>query len=322
MKLSKERLLAEAAATEFRPDTLEKAVRLLSLLTGLRSHPFLKERLALKGGTALNLFVFDVPRLSVDIDVNYIGSSDRAVMDEERPLVEQAIAAVCGREGFAVRRVPSEHAGGKWYLRYSSALGQNANLELDLNFMFRMPLWPPVTRDSRAIGSYRSNEIRLMDVHEIAAGKLAALLSRRTSRDLFDARQLYSSASLRREALRICFVVYGAVNRKDWRKVSTDDVNFKLDELKNFLLPLLRTSTVQALGTVEGWATRLVSECKEGLSIVLPFEEHENEFLSRLLDHGEIKSSLLTGDEEMITKIENHPGLLWKALNVREFKRR
>jgi predicted nucleotidyltransferase component of viral defense system len=94
----------------------------------------------LKGGTALNLFVFDVPRLSVDIDLNYIGSSDKAVMDAERPLVEQAIAAVAGREGFAVRRVPHEHAGGKWYLRYSSALGQSANLEVDLNFMFRTPL--------------------------------------------------------------------------------------------------------------------------------------------------------------------------------------
>jgi predicted nucleotidyltransferase component of viral defense system len=243
-------------------------------------------------------------------------------MEGERPLVEQAIAAVCEREGFTVRRVPSEHAGGKWYLRYSSALGQNANLELDLNFMFRTPLSPPVTRDSRAVGSYRSSEIRLVDVHELAAGKLAALLSRRTSRDLFDARQLFGSASFNREILRICFVVFGAMNRKDWRKVSTGDVNFKLDELRKFLLPLLRTSTVQALDTVEAWAKRLVSECKEGLSIVLPFEEHENEFLSLLLDYGEIKPSLLTGDEEMITKIENHPGLLWKALNVRKFKRR
>jgi predicted nucleotidyltransferase component of viral defense system len=176
MNLSKDRLVAEAAATGFRPDTLEKAVRLLSLLTALRSHPFLKERLVLKGGTALNLFVFDVPRLSVDIDLNYTGSSDKTVMEGERPLVEQAIAAVCGREGFTVRRVPSEHAGGKWYLRYSSALGQNANLELDLNFMFRAPLSPPVTRDSRAVGSYRSTDIRLVDIHELAAGKLAALL--------------------------------------------------------------------------------------------------------------------------------------------------
>ena len=48
------------------------------LLENFRAHPFLKHRCALKGGTALNLFLFDVPRLSVDIDLNYIASAERA----------------------------------------------------------------------------------------------------------------------------------------------------------------------------------------------------------------------------------------------------
>ena len=122
MNLSREKLLAETAATGFRPDTLEKVLRLLSLLMELKSHPFLKGKLALKGGTALNLFVFNVPRLSVDIDLNYIGPSGREAMLEQRPLVERAINAVCKREGLTVRYVPDEHAGGKWYLRYKSAL--------------------------------------------------------------------------------------------------------------------------------------------------------------------------------------------------------
>jgi hypothetical protein len=43
---------------------VEKVRRLLQLLGAMLSHPFLKERLALKGGTALNLFLWDVPRLS------------------------------------------------------------------------------------------------------------------------------------------------------------------------------------------------------------------------------------------------------------------
>ncbi|MBI4489179.1 MAG: nucleotidyl transferase AbiEii/AbiGii toxin family protein [Deltaproteobacteria bacterium] len=322
MNLSKARLLAEAAATGFRPDTLEKALRLLSLLTALRSHPFLKERLALKGGTALNLFVFDVPRLSVDIDLNYIGPSDRDAMLKERPLVEQAIGAVCKREGFTLRHVPDEHAGGKWYLRYKSALGHSENLELDLNFMFRVPLLPPVTTDSRPIGSYQTTQICLQDFHELAAGKLAALLSRRASRDLFDVHQLLTSALFNREALRTCFLIYGAMNRKDWRTVSANDVRFQVNELKKFLLPLLREVAVNGMGSVEAWANSLLSECREKLSIILPLEEHEREFLTRLLDYGEIKPSLLTEDEELAAKLETHPGLLWKALNVRKFKRR
>lgn len=88
MNLTMQDLQREAGATGFPVETLEKAIRLVSLLNVLRSHPFLKTRLALKGGTALNLFVFDVPRLSVDIDLNYIGAVDRQTMLVERPKVE------------------------------------------------------------------------------------------------------------------------------------------------------------------------------------------------------------------------------------------
>src|SRR5207247_9798651 len=84
MRLTASELAREAAATGFQTEPLEKAVLLLELLESIRSHPFLKERIALKGGTALNLFVFDVPRLSVDIDLNYIGAVDREGMLADR----------------------------------------------------------------------------------------------------------------------------------------------------------------------------------------------------------------------------------------------
>jgi hypothetical protein len=58
MRVSAERLSAEAGATGFRPDVLEKVIHLLNLLDAFQNHPFLKGKFALKGGTALNLFVF------------------------------------------------------------------------------------------------------------------------------------------------------------------------------------------------------------------------------------------------------------------------
>ncbi len=113
MKLSAERLNAKTESTGFRPDILEKVAHLLGLLNTFQQHPFLKEKLVLKGGTALNLFVFDIPRLSVDIDLNYVGAESRDAMLKERPKIEQAIHAVFKREGFEVRRMPEKHAGGK-----------------------------------------------------------------------------------------------------------------------------------------------------------------------------------------------------------------
>ena len=73
--LSEIKPIAEKAGFDLQ--VVEKVVHLLNLLNMINSHPVLKGKLALKGGTALNLFIFDMPRLSVDIDLNYIGALDR-----------------------------------------------------------------------------------------------------------------------------------------------------------------------------------------------------------------------------------------------------
>ena len=98
---------------------------------------------------------------------------------------------------------------------YPSSLTPWGNLEVDLNYMFRVPLWPTGLQDSRPVGSAVAREIPLLDLHELAAGKLAALLARQASRDLFDAHLLLTRQALDAERLRLGFVVYGAMNRKD-----------------------------------------------------------------------------------------------------------
>ena len=140
MKFSPSEVLQAAGATGFKGQMVEKAFHLLNLLNALNSHPFLKSKWVLKGGTALNMFLFDLPRLSVDIDLNYVGALDREEMLAERPKLEQAVQAVFSREGFSTKRVPDEHAGGKWRLSYQGSTGESGNLEIDMNFMFRQPL--------------------------------------------------------------------------------------------------------------------------------------------------------------------------------------
>ncbi len=324
MNISQERLRAEAADTDFRPEILEKSLRLLSLLEAFFQHPFLKSRFTLKGGTALNLFLFDVPRLSVDADLNYIGAQDRATMMAEREQVERASRAVFAREDFRVQRVPSpdEHAGGKWRLRYRSPLGGEGNLEVDINFMFRVPLWSPEPSDSRALGSAQTTHIPVLNIHELAAGKLAALFSRRASRDLFDTRELLWRKDLDQTRLRTAFVAYGAMSRKDWRTITLRDISYEPNELKNELIPMLRTQVASQLGDPKPWASKLVSECAERLQPLISFTPAEREFLDRLLDHTEIEPSLITSDEALAERIAQHPLLAWKAENVRRYKKR
>lgn len=320
MTLDARDIAREAAATGFPAETLEKVFRLIGLLNALHAHPYLRKRIALKGGTALNLFWFDVPRLSVDIDLNYVGAANRETMMAERPKVEQAVEAVCGREGLVVRRVPSEHAGGKWRLTYTASTGRSGNLEVDLNYMLRVPLWPPDRLDSKPVGTYQATQVLVLDRHELAAGKLAALCARTAGRDIFDARELLLRGDLDRERLRLAFVVYGGANRKDWRTVTSDTIWADVGELRSQLLPTLRGDHVPAASDLPGWTERLSTECRDLMSAVLPLTVRETEFITRLNDHGEIVPDLLIEDPMMQSLIFQNPSLQWKALNVRQHR--
>lgn len=320
MKFSPSEVLQAAEATGFKAEMVEKVLHLLNLLNTLNSHQFLKGKWVLKGGTALNMFRLDLPRLSVDIDLNYIGALDREEMLAERPKIEQAAQAVFSREGFSTKRVPDEHAGGKWRLSYQSFTGQSGNLEVDMNFMFRQPLWDIQPTDSHPLGDFQSKSIPVLDIHELAAGKLAALLARGQARDLFDCHRIFSMDDLEKDQLRVAFVTFGGMNRKDWRNVSSEDVDFDAAELTRVLIPTLHVRETKGQVSPAEYGTRLVRECREGLSAVLPFTDSERAFLDLLLDRGEIDPTLLTADTSLQQRIRSQPLLEWKALNVKRHK--
>ena len=314
MEISKEKLIREATNTGFRPDILEKVWRLMAILDGINLHPFLKDRLVLKGGTALNLFFFDLPRLSIDIDLNYVGNVDREAMLVERPQVEEALERIFQQEGLSIRRIPKKHAGGKWQLRYASALGSNGNLDVDLNFMFRTPLYTIQRQCSHEIGTQRTKEVALLDLHELGAGKLSALFARRASRDLFDTHQLLTKCSLDIEQLRLAGVVYGAMGSRDWRDISIDELDFEEKELKDQLIPVLKKEASHTHNN--DWLSfvhQLLVDCKTALKKLFPLRENEKIFLQQLFEHGKIEASLLTQDRDLIKKIHSHPLLQWKV---------
>lgn len=320
VRFPKDLLQSESAATGFRSDILEKVLQITHLLKQLIRHPFLKGRIVLKGGTALNLFLWDVPRLSVDIDLNYIGSLDRNTMLQERPKIEEALMAVCEREGITVSRQPDEHAGGKWRFKYVSAINETGNIEVDLNYILRKPLWPIQILDSKAVGSYSAKDIPVLDLHELAAGKLAALFSRRQSRDLFDGHHILNNCELDPEKLRLGFVIYGAMSRTDWRTISPDTIQIDPREVETLLFPALPVETIKSISDVTEWTERIIRECQDKLDIILPFTDSEVEFLNKINDEGNIEPELLASDEKIREIIRSHPGLLWKALNVQKHK--
>lgn len=321
MKISKERLSAVAMQTGFRPEILEKVIRLMDLLNAIFTDDYLASRLALKGGTALNLFYFDLPRLSVDIDLNYIGAIDRDTMLAEKPLVLSRIEKLIAENDYQVIRRSEEHAGGKWSLRYQSDLIRQGQIEVDLNFISRVNLWPIIKIDSGELGNYQAKEIPTLEYHDLIGGKLNALFSRHSSRDLFDMYQIFmQSDRLDFERLRIAFVVYGATSRKDWRTISMDQINFKPLELKNMLLPMLRHAEFDGRKEIREWANELMDVCRANLTKLFPFNQGEIAFLDGIHERGVIQAELLTQDLSLIHLIRLNPVLLWKCQNVIAFR--
>lgn len=91
-------------ATElgFIRDTLEKVYRLADVLEYLNTSSILKDKLALKGGTAINLTVFNLPRLSVDIDLDYLGADSREEMLKNRETINLTLSKFMLASGYSL----------------------------------------------------------------------------------------------------------------------------------------------------------------------------------------------------------------------------
>jgi predicted nucleotidyltransferase component of viral defense system len=297
--------------------TLEKVLRLLDVLQAIAEDRDLKTRVALKGGTALNVFHLRLDRLSVDMDLNYVGAVDRAAMEADRPLVDEALLRLLEAQGYQVRRQPPGHAGGKWVARYGSALGGGASIEVDLNYMARGPLFGVQTMTSTPLGGVSATGISVLDLPEVVAGKLVVLLDRRAARDLFDARRILETQTLDWSLVRVGVLAWGAAGRRDWREASLDDIGGDPRELRQKLAICLPQDFFEAAGGVDRWIADSVAICRAGLAPLFERPVGETVFLDRLLDAGEVDPSGLAASDAVKARVAVMPMLAWKAQNVR-----
>jgi len=315
---SRETLQRLASETGYQPGTLEKVLRLLDVLQEIAADPVLRDSFALKGGTALNVFHLNLDRLSVDIDLNYVGALDRAAMLAERPEIEAALGRLLAAQGYQIRRQPGEHAGGKWIARHASALGGQGALELDINFMMRQPLFGTQRMDSVALGDTRARDVLVVDRHEIVAGKMVALLDRRAARDLFDARRIFDMPELNWRWIKAAMLAIGAASRNDWRAASVDKIGADARELRQKLLICLPRAHFDASVSIEVWIEETTELCRTQLAPIMALTANERAFLDGVIERGDVDATLLNVEADIQSRIATMPMLRWKAENVRK----
>jgi predicted nucleotidyltransferase component of viral defense system len=308
-----------ALSTGFRSDTLEKVIRLGEVVDSIARHAFLSRVLALKGGTALNLFFGPPRRLSVDLDFNYVGRVDREGMLEERGEVERAIDRIGEAHGYRIQLSAAEHAGGKRFFQYRNHRGSQDRIEVDLNFLYRVPLGRLCRRTMwQPKGIDRPAKLQVVSIEELCAGKICALLARVAPRDLFDVAGFPSAArmALRRPRFRGLFVAFagGALTHPlhTYKRSRIDRVTKR--QIETELVPMIR-----------GDAPSLRKLREETWNVVKPLlalEAAEREFTHRL-KKGELKPEILfPRDGKTAAALAKHPLLLWKAANARSHRER
>ena len=115
MNFSKQDLDRLASETNFIRDNLEKALRLCRILEYFGENPLLLKSLALKGGTAINLMVFDLPRLSVDIDFDFAIPCNREEMLAMRGEINREVITYMSTQGYTLgQEAKNPHSLDSW----------------------------------------------------------------------------------------------------------------------------------------------------------------------------------------------------------------
>ena len=125
-------------------DTLEKVTRLVDILEYFNTNSVLKNSLALKGGTAINLTIFNLPRLSVDIDLDYLITNSREEMLENRDVINTTIDGYMVSRGYSKNpKTKNPHSLDSWVYDYMGASGNRDNIKIEINYSLRSHVLEP-----------------------------------------------------------------------------------------------------------------------------------------------------------------------------------
>lgn len=285
----------------------QEYVDTVRLLLAIAPAVFRSPHFAMKGGTALNLFLHDMPRLSVDIDVvftDYTVSRDGALrtIAAELKAAKSEIAAL----GFRAS-LPTTKGGDEVKLLVQ---GDGLQVKVEVNFVFRGTVLPVTQRPLTAAAQELFTTgivLPILDASELYGSKLVAAMDRQHSRDVFDVWKMLEHSGWESTYVD-CFVAYLAGHNRPVHEV-----------LFPKKLPLNPSFTSEFTGlTNDDLALPLLEQTQERLIAELPLaltQRHRDFLLS--LARAEPDWALMP-----FAHLQLLPALQWKLLNLHKLKSR
>ena len=186
----------------------------LQLLTDLLPIVARETRFALKGGTAINLFEHDLPRLSVDVDLTWLPVGDFAEDRRAITAAFEALATALRAPPLRLHVAPSAPAGADGVTRLIASR-PGARVQIETTPVMRGTVHPvrTMTVQPKVQAEFGFAEMQVLHFADLYAGKLAAALSRQHPRDWFDVGLLLDSGRLDANLWRT-FLVYLSASPK------------------------------------------------------------------------------------------------------------
>ena len=300
-----------STATSFTRLAVDKVERLLEVLAALRDDPLLGSVFVLHGGTALNVFSEELPRLSVDVDLMYVGQIEVSAMQTERPRVDARMRNVVGKLGYAVSGTNDEHSGQTYRLKYG-----DEHIKIDVTYLARVALLEPV--DQRCPICSPTVSFPVLDHRELVAGKVKALMERTASRDLYDlARMAASNPNAMDDPLLRALVI---------RAISTADpfpaVQDPVEALSRFAEPTVELAESLRSVVAADDEPDFPAMCDRVATLLAPCSEltgPEREYFRLLDEESDCRPELLLSAwPDVLERALVDPVMQWKVSNLKK----
>ena len=262
----------------------------------------------------INLTVFDMPRLSVDIDLDYCCNSDKETMMADRAVIGQEILGHMQSNGYTIH--PSSkntHALDSWVFSYLNAGGNKDNIKIEINYMMRTHILEPLTRKT-SVPFIEEVDVYALAPLELFGSKIKALIERAAPRDMYDVNRMIKENIFKEDQmdmLRKIVVFYLAVGGQN-----KPEKAYSFERIRNIKFPQIRSALIPVLKKTEKF------DFEEAKTNVISFlsgffipGDAEKDFIESF-NQGEYKPEVLFDDHEIVERIKEHPMALWKMNEV------
>jgi len=276
----------------------------------LNTNPLTRDTLALKGGTAINLTVFNLPRLSVDIDLDYSAEQTREQMLRSRERITEDIKIYMATQGYSLSlRSRSRHSLDSFVFEYQNLGGMRDNIKIEINYSLRAHIFSPERRAIITDAIPKSGGVLCVTPMEIFAAKINALMSRAAARDLYDTyNMIHSGLFDEREyiMLRKAVVFYTAISQDEIPAA------YNIDRIDSITTRRIRTDLLPVIHKGEFIEIAGIKQTvKYFLKKLLVLTDNEQSFLNAF-SQKQYQPELLFDDANILKRIRQHPMALWK----------